>query len=56
MKNWFGFDLTQGSTKRGLAVVLATIGVYLFVPQESRQEALMAIIGGHGLLGTLLKD
>jgi hypothetical protein len=56
MKDWFGMDMNQGSTKRGLVVVLATIGVYFFVPASNRQEALMAIIGGHGLMGTLLKD
>jgi hypothetical protein len=52
----FGFDLSQGSTKRGLTVLVAAVASYFLVPPEHRQEAILAIIAGHGALGSFLLD
>lgn len=56
MNGIFGFDLSQGSTKRGVMMLAAAVAVYLLVPTESREQALLALIGGHGVLGSILKD
>ena len=52
----FGFDLSQGSTKRGLLVLISAIAAWFLVPPERRQEAILAIIAGHGALGSILMD
>ena len=54
--NTFGFDLSQGSTKRGLMMLAAAVAVYFLIPMEGREQALLALIGGHGVLGSILKD
>lgn len=56
MTQWLGIDLSQGSTKRGLTMVVAAVAVYFLIPMEGREQALLALIGGHGVLGSILKD
>jgi hypothetical protein len=56
MRHWFGFDFSQASTKRGLMMIAGVAATYLVVPVEYREEALLAVLGSQGLLGTFLKD